>query len=198
MDTITTETTAPSAPTAEKPVAEEPQAAELRGNGRVLGRVELPKPADQPMVVWFSCAHCGEKSEGIREEQAFVPNLNFIEVKLGGKVAPEDLKGFVLCRRHANALQDRDIRCYRYVNSIRFLEELVAGDKSVDAFVGDFGKHPATPAKFSASSAPLKTRPMEGIGTGRDFDSPQATKPRGKKPNNGGRRDKRRGWADRE
>ncbi|TSC78735.1 MAG: hypothetical protein G01um101429_691 [Parcubacteria group bacterium Gr01-1014_29] len=197
MDTMiaaaTTEATTPITPVAEQPRAE--------ANGRVLGRVELPKPLEEAPVAWLTCALCGEKSGGIREEQAIVPNFNFVEAKLERKAVPEDLKGFVVCRKHANALEDRDVRCYRYLNSLRFLEKLVADNKDVDAFVGDFGKKFTIPAAKPSASVPpsLKTRPMECTGTGRDFASPQATKSRGKKFHNGGRRDNNRsGWADRE
>ncbi len=188
-----------TAPAADKLEAEQ-QTVET--NGRVLGKIELPKPAEQSPVVQFSCALCGEKGGGIREEQAIVPNLNFVEAKLGKKAVPEDLRSFLVCRKHANALEDRGVRCYRYLNSVRFLEERIAGNKGVDAFVGDYGKRPTPLANKSSAAgepkpAPLKA-PIPFEGKGRDFASPAASKPKSKKVHNGGRRDKDRrvGWAD--
>ena len=189
MDAINTNTQMPGAAVSE--ISQQDKPLE-EVNGRVLGKVDLPPPSPT-----FSCVVCDSNGAPIREGKAIVPNFSFIGEKLRRRVLLEDLKDFVVCRTHANDLEDRGIECHWYRKSVQTLQEWAAVHKRVDAFIGDYGKKPTAPRREDAT--PLKTRPMEGLGKGRDFDSPAASKQKGKKPNNGGHRDKnRRGWADHE
>lgn len=182
MSTVQPETqTTP--PTEKDPAAE--------GNGRILGRIDLPKETEQPSVAWLSCTfpHC--EGHDFREEEAIVPNLKAIMAKLGrDNVSPEDLGGLVLCRYHANLLEDRGIRCYRFLKTLDFLERRVKEAKGLDAFLGS--NNPKASRRQETPAPPLKDRVV--VPRGRDFDSPAAKKPVGRR--GGGWQKKGRGWAD--
>lgn len=168
----------------------------FEGNGcQVLGKIDLP---ELPSVVWFRCTfpNCGGRD--FREEEAILPNLGAIATKLGrDNILPEDLKGVVICRYHANLLEDKGVRCYRYLKTLGFLERRAEDAKGLDAFLG--GRHTPNnvraPWQQETPPVPLKVR-VEIPPRGRDFDSPAAQKPVGRRGQ--GKNKNRGGWADRD
>lgn len=165
------------------------------GNGcRILGKIDLSKEAEQPPVIWFFCTFPRCEGRSFREEEAILPNLKAIAAKLGREnISLDDLNGFVLCRYHANLLEDKGIRCYLYLKTLNFLERQAEDAKGMDSFLG--GYDPNIPQRQKSPPAqPLKTR-VE-IPRGRDFDSYKAkSKLADRKSWQGGK--KNRGWADR-
>lgn len=173
------------------PAIEEIPAAE--GNGRVLGRMNLPKELERAPVAWLSCTFPNCTGHKFREEEAILPNLKAIQAKLGrDDVSPEDLKGFVVCRYHANLLEDKGVRCYLLRKTLEFLERQAEEAKGLDAFLG--GQAKAPPRRQETPAQPLKARE---IPRGRDFASPAAQKPVGRRGQWQGKK-KNRGWADRD
>lgn len=175
-----------------------PISPESNGNGRVLGKIDLPKPTEQSLVVWFSCSVPLCTSRDFREHQAILPNMDFISSKVKRKVTKDDLRANVVCSNHANALEDRGVRCYYYLKTLGFMERQEEAERGLDAFMGDYNPYAAR--KQEIVSPPPKTPPLVEIppGRGRDFDSPEASKPLGRR--GGGHGDKKKrydGWADR-
>ena len=109
------------------------------GNKRILGKIELPKSSEQPAVELLSCSFPGCKSWTFTEEKAIVPNLDFIRFKVERQeVTADDVRGFVVCRFHANTLEDEGIRCYYLLKTLSFLEKQVDDAKELGVFLGGY------------------------------------------------------------
>lgn len=149
--------------------------------------------AAKVLPVWLSCSVPTEKEEYFCEEDAIVPNLDFIEGKVGHEPTAADVRANVVCRKHANELEERGIRCYRLRQTLQHMERMVVDAKGIEAFVGNYGKPKST---SETRPAPLTVKPFAKVsnGSGRDFDSPEARKPRGRKQHNGGHKANRDSW----
>lgn len=80
---------------------------------RVRGKIELPAllPCKFP-----ECAN------GVREEYACVPSLDFMNSMLGRGVKSMELLDFILCDEHKGKVKQEGVECFEYLHTLKHIK----------------------------------------------------------------------------